>query len=138
MDASLELALIGGPFWPPAAHTGSAGALAGQTGNAAGLLQAARVRVRCNFIQARGRHSFDELASIDHRYPGRHVPRGREVVRDKQRRKPDPLLQVLNQVEYLSLNRYVQRADWLIKSDQARDRDQRSRYCDALALSARQ
>ena len=64
------------------------------------------------------------------------MPDDREVVRDEQIREVELLLQLLEQVDDLRLDRDVERGDGLVGDDEVRvDRD-RAGEADALALSA--
>ena len=61
-----------------------------------------------------------------------------EVVRDEQVREAELVLQVGEQVQYLRLDRDVERRDRLVGHDQRRVQHQRARDRDALALAARE
>ena len=61
----------------------------------------------------------------------------RKVVADEHVGNAELLLQILHQVQYLGLYRYIQRTHGLIGHDQARPGDKCTRNGNALALSAR-
>ena len=60
----------------------------------------------------------------------------RQVVRDEQVGEAELLLQVLEQVDDLRLDRHVERRDRLVADDQLRLDRERARDADALALAA--
>jgi hypothetical protein len=57
-------------------------------------------------------------------------------MRDEQHREAEALLEILEQVEHLRLNRDVQGRDGLVRNDEVRLDGQRPRDADALALPA--
>jgi hypothetical protein len=61
----------------------------------------------------------------------------REIVCDEQVRQSHVLLQTLQHVDDLCLNRNVQRGDRLVANDELRLNRQRAGDADALPLSAR-
>ena len=60
----------------------------------------------------------------------------RQVVRDEQVGEAELLLQVLEQVDHLRLDRHVERRHRLVADDQLRLDRERARDADALALAA--
>ena len=60
----------------------------------------------------------------------------REIVRDEQVGQAEPLLQVLQQVDDLRLDRHVERRDRLVADDELGLDGQRAGDADALALAA--
>ncbi len=64
------------------------------------------------------------------------MPHHREVVRDEQERQLVLLLQFLQQVDDLRLDRDVERGDRLVAHDEGRLHRQRARDAHALALAA--
>src|SRR4051812_3017857 len=79
---------------------------------------------------------LDDLAEVHHGDPVTHRPDDGEVVGDEQVREPELLLQVLEQVEDLGLDRDVERRDGLVTHDQLRVQGQGAGDADALALPA--
>ena len=76
------------------------------------------------------------LAEVHDHDAVRDVPHDVEVVRDEDVRESEVALQVLQQVEYLRLNRDVQRGDRLVADNQLRVDGERARHADSLALAA--
>ena len=64
------------------------------------------------------------------------VPHHRQVVRDEQVRQVELVLEVLEQVEDLGLDRHVERRHRLVADDQLRAERERPGDADALALAA--
>ncbi len=60
----------------------------------------------------------------------------REVVRDDHVREPELVLEVVQQVDHLRLDRHVQRRDRFVGDDQLRAQGERAGDADALTLSA--
>ena len=79
---------------------------------------------------------LDDLADVHHGDAGRDVPHDREVVRDEEIGQSELLLQILEQVDDLRLNRDVERRDRLVADDEFRIDRQRARDADALPLAA--
>ena len=98
--------------------------------------QRLRVRVQRVVEQLRALRHFDELAQVHDGHPVADVPHQRQVVRDEQVRQPEPLLQVLQQIDDLRLHRDVQRRHRLVADQQLRLDGQRAGDADALALPA--
>ena len=68
----------------------------------------------------------------------RDVSHDAQVVGDEQVGQVELLLQVLEQVDDLGLNRHVERRDRLVAHDEARLDGERASDADALALAARE
>src|SRR4051794_1215878 len=81
---------------------------------------------------------LDDPAAVHHRGTIGYVTYDAEVVADEEQRHAEVTPQIVEQVEDLRLNEHVQRADGLIRDDQARARGERRRDRDALALPAGQ
>ena len=82
------------------------------------------------------RRDFDDPAEIHDCDAIGDVPHDREVVRDEQIREVELLLQLLEQVDDLRLDRDVERGDRLVRDDEVRiDRDCACQS-DALALAS--
>ncbi len=79
---------------------------------------------------------FDDLAQVHHRDPVGDVAHHRQVVADEQVGQAELLLQVLQQVHDLRLDRHVQRRDRLVADDELGVQRQRAGDADALALAA--
>ena len=79
---------------------------------------------------------LDQLADVHHRHPVADVLDHAQVVGDEQVGQAELLLQVLQQVEDLRLDRDVQRRDRLVADDQLRVQRQRAGDADALPLAA--
>ena len=79
-----------------------------------------------------------DLAEVHHHHAVGDVPDDVQVVRDEDVREPEVVLQVLEQVEDLRLDRDVERRDGLVADDQLRVDRERPRDADALALPARE
>src|SRR5207249_12163165 len=60
----------------------------------------------------------------------------REVMRHEQVRQAELFLQLLNQVQYLRLNRHVERRHRLISYNEGGTKGQGTRNADALALAS--
>ena len=82
------------------------------------------------------RRDLDDAAEIHHGDALADVLDHREVVRDEQVGEAELLLQVLEQVDHLRLDRHVERRDRLVAHDQLRLDRERARDADALALPA--
>ena len=66
------------------------------------------------------------------------MPHDREVVGDEQVRELELVLQLLEQIDDLRLNRDVERRHGLIRDDEVRVERERPRKADALSLAARE
>ena len=84
------------------------------------------------------RRELDELPEVHHRDAVAQELDRREVVRDEEAREAHLALQVAKQVEDRRLHRHVERRNGLVRDQDARLEDQRTREPDALALPARQ
>ena len=93
------------------------------------------LRVRVDLL---GRPDLDELAAVHHRDPVAHRAHDGEVVRDEEIREPEVVLEVLEQVQDLRLDRDVERRDRLVADDQLRVERERARDPDPLPLAARE
>ena len=82
------------------------------------------------------RRHLDDLAEIHHRDAVGHVLDDGEVVADEQERQAELLLQVLQQVDDLRLDRDVERRDRLVADDEVGLGRERAGDADALALPA--
>ena len=98
--------------------------------------QRLRVRVARRGEQGRLVGNLDDAPEVHHRHPRGDVLDHRQVVRDEQVRQAELALQVLQQVEHLSLHRHVQRRHRFVADDEPRLNSQRTRDADALALAA--
>ncbi len=78
------------------------------------------------------------LAEIHHRDPVGHVLHHRQIVRDEQVGKPEPRLQILEQIDHLRLDGNIQRRYRLVADDQIGLHRERAGDADALALAARE
>ena len=65
---------------------------------------------------------LDDRAQVHHRDPVADVPDHRQVVGDEQVRQPEVVLQLLQQVEHLRLDRHVQRGHRLVEHHELRVR----------------
>ena len=84
------------------------------------------------------RRQLDEAAGAHHGDAVGDVVDDREVVADEQVGEAELLLQVLEQVEDLRLDRDVERGDRLVADHHVGTQRQRARDADALALAARE
>ncbi len=82
------------------------------------------------------RRIFNDAAEIHDGDLGRDVPHDGEIMGDEQIGQPELVLQVLEQVDDLALDRHVERGDGLVADDQLRIDAERARDADALALPA--
>jgi len=80
--------------------------------------------------------ALDDAAVAQHDDLLRHVADHAEVVRDDRYVSPSRLLQLVQQVEHLRLDRHVERGDGLVEHDEARAERERTGDPDALALAA--
>ncbi len=89
-------------------------------------------------VQRLAVRQLDDLAEVHHGDAVRDVPDDREVVRDDHVRETELVLEVVQQVHHLRLDRHVQRRHRLVGDDQLRFERERPRDADALALPARE
>src|SRR5262245_5697323 len=87
-------------------------------------------------IEALPVSQLNELAKIHHRHPVREVPDDREVVCDQEVGETVAFLQVIQQVDDLSLNRDVQGRDRLVTHNERGLYGQGADNADPLTLSA--
>jgi hypothetical protein len=95
-----------------------------------------RVRVDRLDVELLRRRELHHLAEVHDRDPVRHVAHDRQVVGDEDVGEPELVLEVVEQVDDLSLDRDVERRDRLVEQHQARVHGQRARDADTLALAA--
>ena len=81
---------------------------------------------------------LDDLAQVHHRDPVGDVADDAEVVGDEHVGEPELVLQVLEQVDDLRLDRDVEGRDGLVGDDHLRLQRERAGDADALALAARE
>src|SRR4249919_280351 len=81
---------------------------------------------------------FDNHAKVHHRDPVRDMSDDSQVVRDEDVGEPVLVLEVVEQIDDLRLNRYVERRDGLVRDDQPRVQSERARDADSLPLPARE
>ena len=79
---------------------------------------------------------LDELAAVHDRDPVAHRAHDGEVVRDEQVGQPELVLEVLEKVEDLRLDRDVERRHGLVADDELRVQRERPRDPDPLPLAA--
>jgi hypothetical protein len=84
------------------------------------------------------RAELHHVAEVHHRDAVADVLDHREVVGDEQVREAELLLEVLEEIEHLRLDRDVESRDRLVGDQQTRRGGQRTRDADALALAARE
>src|SRR5277367_847462 len=82
------------------------------------------------------RADLDQASGIHHRDAIGHLANHRQIVGDKEIGKTAVALEIEQQVDYLRLNRYVERRYRLVGDDKARRDDERPRDADALPLAA--
>ena len=85
-----------------------------------------------------GRAVFDETAEVHNAHRVRDMLDDRQVVRDEQVGQLVLLLQFLQQVDDLRLDRHVERRDRLVADDEFGVERQRPRDADTLSLTARE
>ena len=95
-----------------------------------------RVRMLRVGVQLVALRLLDDPAEIHHRHLIGEMLHDREVVRDEQVRDVALLLQVIQQVEDLRLDRNVQRRNRLVADDEIRRERQGAGDADALPLAA--
>ena len=71
-------------------------------------------------VELLGRRQLHDAAQIHHGDPVADVLHDREIMRDEQVGKPQVLLQIVQQVEHLRLDRDIQRAHRLVADDELR------------------
>ena len=81
---------------------------------------------------------LDDVPEVHDRDPVRDVPDDAEVVRDEEVGEVEVLLEALEQVQDLRLDRDVERRDRLVADDQLRRERQRPGDADPLPLAARE
>jgi hypothetical protein len=86
---------------------------------------------------ARGR-ALDDPPEVHHRDPVADVPDDRQVVRDEQVGEAQPVLEPLEEVDYLRLDRHVEGRDRLIGDDEVGVEGERPRHPDPLSLATRE
>src|SRR5690606_26226421 len=101
-----------------------------------GLHERRGVRVKRAPEQVVGGGKLDDLADVHDRDAVAYVLDDAEVVGDEQVREVEAPLQVEQQVEYLSLNRNVERRDSLVGDHQTRLEREGAGYNDPLPLAA--
>ena len=102
-------------------------------GDRHGGKQRLRVRVQRMGVQFVARRQLHHAAQIHHRDAVGDVFDDVQIVRDEQIRQPHPLLQIVQQVDDLCLNRHIQRGNRLVADDELRLDGQRAGNADALA-----
>ena len=90
-------------------------------------------RVRKNLF---GISFLDYSAEIHNRYTIGYVFDDRQIMRDEQVGEIETLLEVAEEVKYLSLNGNVERGDGFVANDELGLERQSSRYAYALSLAA--
>src|SRR5579885_774252 len=98
--------------------------------------QRARVRMMRAQVDRLAVGKLHDLAEIHDRDAAADVLDHAQVVRDEQVGQVEPLLEVLQKVDDLRLDRYVERRNRLVEHQEARTDGQRARDPDALALAA--
>ena len=88
-------------------------------------------------VERVGRRDLDDHAEVHDGDPIRDVADDAEVVRDEHVRETELVLEVVEQIDHLRLDRDVERGDGLVRDDQLRIERERARHADALALAAR-
>src|SRR4051794_17156555 len=77
---------------------------------------------------------LDDLPEVHHRDPVTHPPDDSKIMGDEEVREPELVLEVLEEVEDLGLDRDVERRDRLVTHDQLRVQGQCTGDADALPL----
>ena len=83
-----------------------------------------------------GRRDLDNLAEIHHRDASADMFHHAQIVRDKKIGQLEFLLQILQQVQYLRLDRHIERGHRFVADDELGVLSQGPRDADALALAA--
>ena len=129
----------------PGRRVGRAGHIAGQSnrpraltrvGLGDGRQQRFGIRVLRIIVQLLGLGHLDQIADVHHRHPVGDMLDHAQIVGDEQIGEIELLLQLLQQVQHLSLDRDIQRRDRLVADDQFRVQRQRAGDPDPLALAA--
>ena len=107
-------------------------------GDRDGREQRLGVRVDRPRVELLGRRELDDLAQVHHGDAVRDVADDAEVVGDEDVGQRELVLQVVEEVDDLRLDRDVERRDGLVGDDQARVERQGARDADALPLAARE
>ena len=107
-------------------------------GDRHGREQRLGVRVDRPLVELLRRRELDDLAEVHHRDAVGDVADDAEVVGDEDVGQRELVLEVVEQVDDLGLDRHVERRDGLVGDDQARVERERARDADALALAARE
>ena len=89
-------------------------------------------------VELLGGGDLHDPAEVHHGDPVRDVPYDGEVVRDEEIRQVELVLQLLEQVDDLRLNRDVERRHGLVRDDEVRIQSDRPREPDPLALTSRE
>ena len=97
--------------------------------------QRTRVGMTRVVVKLEGGRYLAHIAKVQHHDAGADVAHHAQVMGDEDQGQPHFLLQLHQQVDYLGLDRDIQRRDGFIADDQLRLEDQRAGYADALALS---
>src|SRR6204780_1560655 len=98
--------------------------------------QRLRIGVQRRGIEFARRRGLDDAAEIHHGDASADMLDDRQIMGDEQISEPEFLLQVLQQIDDLGLDRYIQRRHRLIADDQFGLDRERTRDADALALTA--
>ena len=96
------------------------------------------VRMDRPLVELLGRRELDDLAEVHDGDAVGDVAHDAEVVRDEDVGQRELVLQVVEQVHDLRLDRDVERGDGLVGDDQPRIQRERAGDADALALAARE
>src|SRR5438034_801950 len=94
--------------------------------------QRSRVRVRRPVEHGVLRAVFDDLAEIHHRHRIRDMTNDLQIMRNEEIGDAELFLQIHQKVQYLRLDRHVERGYGLVRDDEPRMQHQRPRYGDAL------
>ena len=89
-------------------------------------------------VELVGRRDLDDRAEVHDRDPVGDVADDREVVRDEEVREVELLLQALEQVDDLRLDRHVECGHRLVGDHEVGVQGEGAREADALALAARE
>ena len=110
------------------------------TGSGIGTAESSEIVYGCSgfVVELVRRRDLDDRAEIHDGDPVGDVPDDREVVRDEEIGELEVVLQRLEQVEDLRLDRHVERRDRLVGDDEVRVDGERARDADSLALAARE
>ena len=87
-------------------------------------------------VELRRGRDLDDRAEVHHCDPIGDVADDGQVVRDEEVREVELLLQPLEQVDDLGLNRHVQGGHGLVRDDEVGVQGDRAREADALTLAA--